>query len=369
MNVNVNRVTPDCSAVFELFKYNLGGDCPVFPGLFDFCSLYTGASIDAARHLITNKSDIAINWAGGLHHAKCAEASGFCYTNDIVIAILELLRFNPRVLYIDIDVHHGDGVEQAFWNTDRVLTLSFHKYDKKNFFPGTGPLDSHGPTPSWEAGSYSSLNVPLHDGIEDDQYTWLFQQIVQPAVAAYRPTTIVLQCGADSLAGDRLGCFNLNIPAHGACVEFVKSFRLPLLVLGGGGYTPRNVARLWAYETSICLGIKELPATIPSFMPFRQAFEPDGALLPRLSTTSSVDNKNTRKYLQSLIRTITDDYLRYVARMPATHMDFFPPGIDSLRDDLDDECVEKKEESESEDDKRRVFEKGSGTGARGQLPT
>ena len=86
--------------------------------------------------------DIAINWAGGLHHAKKAEASGFCYVNDIVLGILELLRYYARVLYIDIDVHHGDGVEEAFYTTDRVMTVSFHKYGE--FFPGTGELKVSG---------------------------------------------------------------------------------------------------------------------------------------------------------------------------------------------------------------------------------
>lgn len=125
--------------------YGVGDDCPIFDGLFDYCALYTGASVDAARKLCNRQSDIAVNWSGGLHHAKKGEASGFCYVNDIVLAILELLRHHPRVLYIDIDVHHGDGVEQAFWSTDRVMCVSFHKYDKEIFFPGTGPLDSTGP--------------------------------------------------------------------------------------------------------------------------------------------------------------------------------------------------------------------------------
>ncbi|KAJ0357314.1 hypothetical protein COL922a_014664, partial [Colletotrichum nupharicola] len=103
-------------------RFNFGDDCPIFDGLFQYCSLYSGASIDAARKLCNNQADIAINWSGGLHHAKKAEASGFCYINDIVLAILQLLRVHPRVMYIDIDVHHGDGVEQAFWSSDRVLT-------------------------------------------------------------------------------------------------------------------------------------------------------------------------------------------------------------------------------------------------------
>lgn len=94
-------------------------DNPHFPGLFNFCQLSTGGSIDAAHVLVTNQAEVAINWSGGLHHAKKREASGFCYVNDIVIAILELLRVYQRVLYVDIDVHHGDGVEEAFLLTNR----------------------------------------------------------------------------------------------------------------------------------------------------------------------------------------------------------------------------------------------------------
>lgn len=116
-------------------QFNLGDDCPIFDGLFNFCSMYTGASLEGAQKLNHNQSDICINWSGGLHHAKKYEPSGFCYVNDIVISILELLKYHPRVLYIDIDVHHGDGVQEAFYLTDRVMTVSFHKYGDK-FFPG-----------------------------------------------------------------------------------------------------------------------------------------------------------------------------------------------------------------------------------------
>lgn len=94
--------------------------------------------IEGAARLNNGSCDIAVNWAGGLHHAKKTEASGFCYVNDIVLSILELLRYHPRVLYIDIDIHHGDGVEEAFYTTDRVMTVSFHKHGE--YFPGTGEV-------------------------------------------------------------------------------------------------------------------------------------------------------------------------------------------------------------------------------------
>jgi len=107
-------------------------------------------------------SDICINWSGGLHHAKKEEASGFCYVNDIVLAILELLKYHNRVLYIDIDVHHGDGVEEAFYTTNRVMTVSFHRYGE-NYFPGTGDLQDIGVG----EGQFYSLNVPLKMYIDD----------------------------------------------------------------------------------------------------------------------------------------------------------------------------------------------------------
>jgi histone deacetylase 1/2 len=103
----------------QLQRFNVGEDCPVFDGIFEFCQLYTSGSIGGAARLNQNKSDVVINWAGGLHHAKKSEASGFCYINDCVLAILELLKTHQRVLYIDIDIHHGDGVEEAFYTTNR----------------------------------------------------------------------------------------------------------------------------------------------------------------------------------------------------------------------------------------------------------
>ena len=149
-------------------------------------------------------------------------------------------------MYIDIDLHHGDGVQEAFYNTDRVMTVSFHKYNGE-FFPGTGSVDEVG----IGSGKNYAINVPLRDGIDDESYIRLFKLIMEPLITKFQPTCIVQQCGADSLGYDRLGCFNLNIRAHGECVKFIKSFGIPMLVVGGGGYTPRNVSRLWCYETSV----------------------------------------------------------------------------------------------------------------------
>ena len=169
-----------------------------------------------AGKLNDGSADIAINWAGGLHHAKKSEASGFCYVNDIVLAILELLKKHQRVLYIDIDIHHGDGVEEAFYCTDRVMTVSFHKYGE--YFPGTGDIEDVGAA----EGKHYAVNFPLRDGIDDESYEGIFRPVLQHVMDWYQPGAIVLQCGADSLAGDRLGCFNMSLKGHAQCVSFMK---------------------------------------------------------------------------------------------------------------------------------------------------
>ena len=127
--------------------------------------------VAAAERIAGGATDIAINWAGGLHHAKKREASGFCYINDIVLGILELLRTVPRVLYIDIDCHHGDGVEEAFYTTNRVMTCSFHKYGE--FFPGTGTLQDRGRG----KGKGYAVNVPLKDGVTDESFRSVFEPV------------------------------------------------------------------------------------------------------------------------------------------------------------------------------------------------
>ena len=350
---DVDNPSPD-------LKFNLGGsDCPLFEGLYDYCSLSAGGALDAARKLCSNQSDIAIAWGGGLHHAKKSEASGFCYINDIVIAILELLLWHPRVLYIDIDVHHGDGVEEAFFSTDRVMTVSFHKYDPATFFPGTGALEDNGPKNEHNPGAHHALNVPLNDGITDEQYGWLFENVIGKTVEKFRPTAIVLQCGADSLAGDRLGRFNLQVQGHGACVEFCKKLKLPLLLVGGGGYTPRNVARAWAYETAIAIDCdKKIDPIIPQHATWRDQFRQE-TLFPTLEQILGEPraNKNTQKRLQDMVQHITEQ-LRFVEAAPSVALTRIPPSLAAVR-----EKVEKRmqEEMEAKNDAlRRAREEAIG---------
>ncbi|CAM8984260.1 unnamed protein product [Rhodiola kirilowii] len=273
----------------QLKRFNVGEDCPVFEGLFDFCQASTGGSIGAAVKLNRQDADIAINWAGGLHHAKKAEASGFCYVNDIVLGILELLKRHKRVLYVDIDVHHGDGVEEAFYLTDRVMTVSFHKFG--DFFPGTGHIKDIGQG----AGMNYALNVPLSDGIDDESFRSLFRPIIQKVMDVYQPDVVVLQCGADSLSGDKLGCFNLSVKGHADCLRFFRSFNVPLMVLGGGGYTIRNVARCWTYETAVAVDVE--PDNNLPYNEYYEYFGPDYTLHVE---TSNMENSNSPAEMEKI---------------------------------------------------------------------
>ncbi|KAG8468067.1 hypothetical protein KFE25_007119 [Diacronema lutheri] len=343
----LRRVTPDNINDFskQLQKFTVGDDCPVFDGLYDYVRIYTGGSIDGAVKLNNGDVDVAINWSGGLHHAKKSEASGFCYVNDIVLAILELLKFHPRVLYIDIDIHHGDGVEEAFYTTDRVMTVSFHKYGDF-FFPGTGDVKDIGA----RQGKHYSVNVPLKDGITDKSYKSIFEPVIEKVMESFQPTAIVLQCGTDSLTGDRLGSFNLTVAGHGECVRFVLAFGLPTLVLGGGGYTIRNVARCWTYETAVALN-QELADDLPP-NDYYEYFVPDWKL--NLQPNPSMDNLNSRHYLEGIKAQVLEN-LRALQGAPSVQMAQMPPALHS--DDEQDE-----DEPEQRNDPHRganeAFENG-----------
>lgn len=367
----LSTVTPSTPPSASFTKFNFADDCPIFDGMYDFCRSYAGASLAAARKLASGSTDIAINWSGGLHHAKKGEASGFCYVNDIVLAILQLLHYHPRVLYIDIDIHHGDGVQEAFYNSNRVMTVSFHKYGN-DFFPCTGALSEVG----MGLGKHFCLNVPLQDGIDDAGYVGLFKSVMERTIDTFRPSSIVLQCGADSLGSDRLGCFNLSIAAHGECVRFIKSFGLPLMVLGGGGYTIRNVARCWAYETSVLTGTT-VPDALPHtpyddfFLPSRRLHETMPGMAGGGGAASGwgslgggsgglgfaggggggygygggrVENQNTRASLEKIRVKIMEE-LRYLHGAPSVQMQELPPG------DLAGKWLEDEEVGEPRADK------------------
>jgi histone deacetylase 8 len=221
-------------------------------------------------------------------------ASGYCYCNDVVLAILRLQRKFSRILYVDIDVHHGDGVEEAFWHSPKVMTVSFHHFSP-GFFPGTGAVADIGRG----RGKFHTINVPLHEGVQDHQYYSVFSGVMTEVRERYQPQCLLLQCGADLLTGDPLGEFNLTPRGAGRCVEFLLQWRLPTVMMGGGGYNFPNTARFWALCTGLALGLS-LHTDIP-----------DHKFFPEYSPTFQLDvtpgnraDKNTAAYTSTLVHQV-----------------------------------------------------------------
>jgi len=224
-------------------------DCPAFSGLYDYAALATGGTVGAADLLDRGEARVAFNPSGGYHHAGPETASGFCYLNDVVVACLVLAERKRRVLFLDIDVHHGDGVQNAFYDRSDVMTISLHE-SGETLFPGTGAVDEIGTGP----GEGYCVNVPLPVGTYDEAYLRAFDAIAVPLIGAYDPDLIVFEVGMDALAGDPLAYLSLTNNTHAAVAKRILEFGKPILAVGGGGYHPANTARGWALVWCVLCG-------------------------------------------------------------------------------------------------------------------
>lgn len=243
------------------FSHGLGpGDNPVFPGLWEWSMLHTGASLQCARLVSEQTVRIAFNIAGGLHHAVASRASGFCYVNDPVLAICHLVDRGKRVVYLDIDAHHGDGVQWAFYEDPRVLTISFHQ-DGRTLFPGTGAVSETG---SGEGAGYS-VNVPMLPGTDDYVFWKGFNSVVPRLMEQFKPDVVVSQLGVDTFCDDPLAA--LELTTHGFCkvITYLTENAPAWVALGGGGYNPSNVARAWTLAWAMMNGL-ELADDLPEAM-------------------------------------------------------------------------------------------------------
>lgn len=243
------------------FSHGLGpGDNPIFPGVWEWSCLHTGASLQCARLVYERKAHIAFNIAGGLHHAGDDRASGFCYVNDPVLSILHFLDQGERVMYLDIDAHHGDGVQWAFYEDPRVLALSFHQ-DGRTLFPGTGSLREMG---KGEGLGYT-VNVPMLPGTDDTVFWEGFSAVVPRLLEQYDPDVIVSQLGVDAFRDDPLA--SLELTTNGFCkvISYLTRHAKAWVALGGGGYNVFNVARAWTLAWSIMNAV-DLPENLPESM-------------------------------------------------------------------------------------------------------
>lgn len=229
-------------------------DCPIFAGMYEYSALAAGATLLGAERILAGEAGVAFNPAGGLHHAAPARASGFCYINDAALACLLLSEARDRVLFVDVDVHHGDGVQNAFYDRADVMTISFHE-SGRTLFPGTGAATDIGRG----AGRGFSVNVPLPVGTYDQVYLGAFRDLAMPLARAYDPAVIVLELGADGLAGDPLAHLQLTNNVYAEVVRLLRSLQRPILATGGGGYDVGNTVRAWALAWTALCGVEDGP--------------------------------------------------------------------------------------------------------------
>lgn len=234
----------------EALEMGIGtGDCPVFAGLYDYSVLATGATLTGAKLVSSGSADVAFNPSGGYHHAHPERAAGFCYINDVALACMHFAEEGKRVLYLDVDVHHGDGVAYAFYDRSDVMTISFHQ-NPKTLFPGTGFEDEIG---TGEGLGYC-VNVPLPIGTFDEAYQEVFVEVALPLIKAYNPDVFVFELGADALAGDPLANLYLTNNTYVEVIKHILTFDKPILMTGGGGYNVENTVRAWALAWSVLCG-------------------------------------------------------------------------------------------------------------------
>ena len=238
---------------FEGLEMGLGTpDTPVFRDLWSYAIGAAGASLTAADLILTGAASVAFTPWGGLHHARPERAAGFCYINDIVLACLRLADHGQRVLCLDLDAHHGDGTEAAFYRRRDVLTISLHE-SGTTLFPGSGFEKEIGEGP----GRGYNVNLPLPAETYDDAYFFAFRRAVVPLIGAYRPDVIVIELGMDALAGDPLTHLRLTNNVYVDILHRLLAFDVPLLVTGGGGYNVENTVRGWALAWKTFCGDEE----------------------------------------------------------------------------------------------------------------
>ena len=278
------------------------GDTPAFKGCYEATSLVVGASLVGCDMVMSGKLSHSFNPSGGLHHAHPERASGFCIFNDpaVVIAYLKSKYHVKRLLYLDIDAHHGDGVMYGYYEDPSVLDIDFHE-SGRFLFPGTGFPDETGEA---EAKGLK-FNIPLLPGTGDEAYLAAFRELVPALVKNYRPEIILVQCGADGHLDDRLAHLRLTTYVYSEVVGEMHRLAHELcngrfLLFGGGGYTLANVPRVWTVAFAKLAGV-ELSGEIPSdwSKEFRSETEDDPPT--SIYDLSTKDNEQTMSEVQRIL--------------------------------------------------------------------
>ncbi len=243
-------------STMEMLEAGLGtDDCPVVPGLWDFCLNATGGTCQGAAMLAEGAARVVFNPLGGFHHAGRDHAEGFCYINDLAVAIMDLTRRGMRVAYIDIDVHFGNGVRDAFAARSDVLCISIHE-SGMTIYPWSGFVEDIG---EGEGRGYT-VNIPLMQGSDDEVFLGAFESVVPPLVEAFKPDVVVSVIGGDTHREDLLGHLNLTSIGFERAIRIINRISPRLLVTGGGGYNVYKTAALWTLAWATFCGLEPVDA-------------------------------------------------------------------------------------------------------------
>ncbi len=286
---------------YEALNMGLGtSDCPVFKGVYEYAILAVGATITGAQLILDGKVDVAFNPSGGFHHAHPERAAGFCYINDVALACMVLAERKLKVLYLDIDVHHGDGVAYAFYDRPDVMTISLHQ-NPRTLFPGTGFENEIGKG----KGLGYCVNIPLPIGTYDQAYMMAVNEAVIPLITAFKPDVFVFELGADALAGDPLANLRLTNNVYHEIIHKLLAFKKPILMTGGGGYNVANTVRAWALAWStLCGADAELDANMLMGGIMMQTTEWHGGLRDRELPVTSQQRDSVMPALTETINSI-----------------------------------------------------------------
>jgi acetoin utilization protein AcuC len=254
-------------------KWGLGfEDNPIFAGVWDWSLLVCGGSLMALTEVAEGNSLVAMHTGGGFHHAHRAKAAGFCYLNDLAVAIADQVEKGKRIFYLDIDAHHGDGVQEAFYASDRVLTVSIHE-TPEHLFPGTGYEHELG-----EGEGYGySVNVPLSPGSSDPTFIEAFEEVVPGLLRSFTPDLVVVQLGVDTMTNDPLAHLMLTTRSlEHALVRLREIHSGGIMASGGGGYEMDTVARSWTLAWGVLTGQEVLDELPDSYLRERRKYGATG---------------------------------------------------------------------------------------------
>jgi acetoin utilization protein AcuC len=231
----------------EMFQFGIGTeDNPPLKGIYEWSVKCAGGTWEGMTELLDKDTDIVFNPLGGFHHALRSQAQGFCYINDLVIAIKEALNHEARITYLDIDAHHGNGVQEAFYSEDRVQFISLHE-SGKYIYPYTGRVEESGEG----RGEGFTVNIPLPPNTDDEVYLEAFHRIVIPLIKGFVPDVVVAEIGADTMISDPLTDLMLTNNSYTEIIKELKGLCRKILATGGGGYDIYRTARCWTLAWAI----------------------------------------------------------------------------------------------------------------------